>query len=93
MPLERDIEDKAVRKAKKLGWLVVKMAAPGARGWPDRLFISQEGVHVWIEFKVPGKVPTQLQSHRLSELRKRDCNAYWVDSVDACLEILGKFAV
>lgn len=50
-PRERDIEAACGLIARERGWLFYKMIGARARGLPDRLLISPEGKHIWVEFK------------------------------------------
>ena len=74
--LESNIEDTVVKVAVDLGYIVLKLTPEGQRGWPDRVFINQEGVHVYIEFKRPGEKPRKLQEYRYKMLADRGCNVY-----------------
>jgi hypothetical protein len=53
-PLEKTIEARFVKEAKKLGCMVRKLNGMGARDWPDRLVLIPGGAVVLIEFKRPG---------------------------------------
>ena len=63
--LECDIEDPCVAKARRRGWWVKKFKTPAQRSAPDDIF-AKNGRVFWIEFKAPGKKPTdkQLDYHR-----------------------------
>jgi hypothetical protein len=60
------------------------------RGYPDRQFILNKGVVVWIEFKAPGEEPTPLQYHRIDELLKNGHYAFWFDDHDDAVQALVK---
>ena len=90
--LEKDIEAKVVKWAKKNGWLSIKYTPMGVRGWPDRIFISPEGRHVWIEFKKPPNKPTELQQYRIDSLKKQRVLVAWFNDADDCIIYLGTFA-
>ncbi|MFC3724473.1 VRR-NUC domain-containing protein [Neoaquamicrobium sediminum] len=79
--LESYIERKVCEYAKKLGWLVRKLQWVGRHGAPDRLFI-RAGRVVFIEFKAPGKKPTEHQRLELERLREQGMEAYVVDDID-----------
>lgn len=79
---ELQIENKVVDYAKRRRWIVLKLNNQWSKGWPDRLFISPTGVHVYIEFKRPGNVPTELQKKRMRDLKANMCNVYWADNVE-----------
>jgi hypothetical protein len=85
--LEVSIEDKVVKWAKKHKFLTPKVKFVES-GYPDRLFISPYGHTIFIEFKRPGEVPSDIQYHRLSELTKRGIPATWSDSVHESIRIL-----
>lgn len=91
--LEVDVENAAVTWAEARGWLSLKMTPTAQKGWPDRLFVSTCGIHVWIEFKKPGKTPRKLQAYRIKQLRKRAVNAYWTDNLEGAQEILRFYGV
>ena len=91
--LEADIEQAAVDWATARGWESIKFTPRGNRGWPDRIFISLCGLHVWIEFKKPGETPRKLQAYRIKQLRKRAVNAHWTDSLNEAKEILTFYEV
>tara|TARA_R110000851_G_scaffold134448_2_gene269744 strand:+ start:165 stop:446 length:282 start_codon:yes stop_codon:yes gene_type:complete len=86
--LEKDIENKVVKWAEKNGFIVLKLNNPWSRGWPDRLFISPMGNHVYIEFKRPGGKVRKLQMHRQRQLHKNMCRAFMVDNEELAIEIL-----
>lgn len=84
---EKDIEKKVVDLAKKAGWLVYKWVSPSQRGVPDRIFIK-DGSVVFIEFKAPGKKPTQLQAHTIKKLREHFMVVHVCDSVESAVDAL-----
>lgn len=59
--LEKDIEAQCREIAARNGCRLIKLVSPGNPGVPDRLLLMP-GRHVVIEFKRPGKKPTELQS-------------------------------
>ncbi len=87
MMRERDIEKRVVDLAKKAGWLVFKWVSPSQRGVPDRIFIK-DGTVVMIEFKAPGKKPTQLQAHVIKQLRAHFMVVHVCDSVESAVDAL-----
>jgi hypothetical protein len=89
--LEISIEGKVVNWAKKHGWIVLKLNNPWSRGWPDRLFISPEGNHIYIEFKKPGGAVRKLQLVRLRSLDDHGCTTFIVDNVKQGIHILNEF--
>lgn len=82
MPVLEKVIERGVRAdAEEMGYLVLKVQFFEG-GYPDRLFISPKGVHVYIEFKRPGEVPEPRQNYRISELRNRNVIAFWSDNYD-----------
>lgn len=84
---ERDIEAKATALAKKAGWLCFKFVSPSQRGVPDRIFIK-DGRVVFIEFKAPGKKPTQLQAQTIRKMQAEGCEVYVCDSIESAVDAL-----
>lgn len=84
---EKDIEKKVCDLAKKAGWLTYKFVSPSQRGVPDRIFIRQ-GTIIFIEFKAPGKKPTQLQHHTIMKLRLSGMTVHVCDSVESACDAL-----
>lgn len=82
--LEKHVEAAVCRYAKSAGCLIRKMNGLGYAGWPDRLFITAEGVQFWIEFKAPGKLRnlSSGQEAVIEELRARKQIVYVVDDVE-----------
>jgi hypothetical protein len=64
--LERDVQARCVAHARSLGWWARKFSSPSQRAVPDYIF-GKAGCTVFVEFKAPGKQPTenQLDEHRL----------------------------
>lgn len=91
--LEYSIEEKADAYATGEGYLIFKFTPMGQRGWPDKVYISRTGVHVYIEYKRPGKKPRKLQDHRLAQMKGRGCNVHWVDNIDDAKWVLDKYAM
>jgi hypothetical protein len=79
---EARVRAPVIRWAKANGFLHFRLSfRPGvARGLPDDLFVTPFGVHVWAEFKRPGKCPTELQMTRLVRLQERGVAAFWCDA-------------
>lgn len=76
---EAKVRDPVVKWAKKNGVGHVRMTfrAGVRQGTPDDLFLFPGGVCCWVEFKRPGKVPTELQAHRIQKLREYGFWAVW----------------
>lgn len=82
--LESAIEKYSCAKAKKAGWLPIKV---GHSGWPDRLFLKN-GRYVWVEFKQPGKKPRALQKIKIMELTEQKAEVHVISSVAGLMEAL-----
>ena len=80
--LESQIEKAVVEYAKKHGVLSLKLYNAFSSGWPDRLFITKQGRHFYIEFKKPGEKPRTLQLHRMEQLRNNNCVCYVCDTYE-----------
>lgn len=48
-------------------------------GYPDRLSVLPNALHVWIEFKHRGKLPEPIQSYRMRTLRDAGALVGWTD--------------
>lgn len=88
--LERDIENKVVKHAKKRGLVVRKMNGLGNRSWPDRLFMGRDASILWIEFKREGEeaTPDQLLNHEM--LKELGHHVHMVDDVNDGIALVNK---
>lgn len=77
---ETGIERYAVKAAKEKGWIVHKLYNPASAGWPDRLFVTLHGHHMYVEFKAEGEQLRPLQIHRCNELANNGCEVYVIDN-------------
>lgn len=77
---EKDIESACKAKARRLGWLVRKYSSPHNSAVPDDLFIKGGRV-IFVEFKAPGKKPTELQAEEIKKMREAGATVYVVDSI------------
>ena len=62
-----------------------------ANGYPDRLCLFSGGRSIWVELKSTGKRPTQLQVHRLHQLREMGHWAVWADTREKIDKLLEPF--
>jgi hypothetical protein len=79
--LERDIEEKVGRYANARDILTRKFTSPQHRSVPDRLYTFPNGYAVYIEFKAPGKKPSDGQRREMNQLIKRKQWVYVVDDI------------
>lgn len=77
--LERQVENPVVDYAKKQGMKVRKMNGQGFNHWPDRLFLGEEGLSFWVEFKRPGGVLSPGQEIMIDDLRRMGHRVYVCD--------------
>lgn len=66
--LEKDIERAFCEYAKKKGCIPYKFTSPARRSVPDRMIVGPNGLVIFIEFKAPGKKPTDAQDREISRL-------------------------
>lgn len=78
---EAKIEKVVCDYSERRRWWALKLAAPGASGFPDRTFLSKGHVF-FIEFKRPGFEPRRLQKFIHTKLRKLGFDVYVVDDIE-----------
>ncbi len=88
--LEKELEKKCKEYAELDGWLSIKVSPDSQRGWPDRVFISPGGKHIYVEFKMKGGQPRELQLYRMEQLRQHKCLVWLVDDVEDFKSWLGE---
>lgn len=87
---ESYVEDRVCRYARARGWVSIKLAGPGDRGKPDRLFLSKGERVKFIEFKAPGKKPTVLQQRFLDQLFNLGFEVHIIDHPDQAAGVFGE---
>lgn len=80
MDLERDVEQRLVRKVEELSGLCIKA---GQDGWPDRIVMLPGGVLVWVELKRKTGKLSDLQRYRRTQLEQVGQRVQYLWSVDA----------
>lgn len=85
--MEIDIENHAVKEARKRGWLAHKVKWADCRGAPDRCFIGF-GKVVFIEFKRPGNKLKGQQKRMFERIRSRFPRCFVCTSAEDALAIL-----
>lgn len=73
---ESVIQKKCVAYARDFKFKAKKV---GTDAWPDYLFINLRGVHLWVEFKAPGKTLSPRQQLMVNELRGRHVKVCVID--------------
>jgi hypothetical protein len=86
--LERDIEGWAKPYARKDGWYVRKVAAPGRRSMPDDVFKKKRRRGFYCEFKATGCEATDLQKEEHRVMRAAGYVVYVCDSRELFAKIL-----
>ena len=89
--LEADLQAAAVRWARAQGWFARRYKGPGRRSHPDYMFIRRSVV-LWIEFKLPGKEPTELQLKEIREMIAHGAIVYWLDCLEDAKAVLAAHA-
>ena len=86
---ESDIEKKVCKHAQSLGWITPKFKSPMNRGVLDRIFMrgrpGENGVTpqlVYVEFKAPGKKPTDQQDTVHKQYREMGFPVWVIDNAD-----------
>ena len=80
--LESKVENEVCDYAKKTyGFIPYKFTSPARRSVPDRLFIGPGGLHFFIEFKAPGKLPTPKQTREINRLISLGHLVYVIDNI------------
>lgn len=77
--LEREIQAKVVEYARECGAYAVKLGLSNAVGIPDYMFIAKGRV-LFIEFKAPGKKPTERQLFEHMRMRGYGAEVEVVDN-------------
>lgn len=84
---ESDVENPSKAKARAAGWYVRKYKSPGNRSAPDDLF-AKHGCIFFVEFKAPGKEPTEKQLEEHALMRAAGLRVYVCDNRALFAQIL-----
>ena len=76
--------------ARRRGWFARRYKGPGRRSHPDYLF-AYRGRVLFIEFKLPGNEPTDLQWVEIREMLSHGLSVLWLDSIDDFEAVLDVF--
>lgn len=66
---------------KKYDAIAYKFTSPQRRNVPDRIVVFPNGVLIFIEFKAPGKLPTEGQNREISRLKYRGQTVLLIDDI------------
>lgn len=81
--LERSLIKQAKAYVHSLGGVAIKNTGTFAeKGLPDLTIVLRGCPPIFVEFKIPKKMPTPLQFLQLSRLREAGAATTWVDSID-----------
>ena len=87
--LERDIEDAVCKHARKqYKMLTLKFTSPQRRNVPDRIFLGFNGLMFFIEFKAPGKTPSDGQAREINRIEGRGHRVYVCDDIEEGKDII-----
>lgn len=90
--LERVIERKLTREARRAGFLCLKLNVSGTRGWPDRLLIGPGGLVRFVELKRGrGAALSPIQERVRREIRSRGAEYIRVDTMKKISLALRKY--
>lgn len=81
---EGAIKDDCRKIAKRHRLLFENVQSKSRNGWPDTVcgLLPRGAGTVAVEFKVPGKEPTEQQWLRIREIRENGGRATWCDCVE-----------
>lgn len=85
--LEKDTEAKVKLWCEDRHIIYVKVKFSD-NGYPDRLMVFPNGIHVWWEAKKEGEEPETLQLYRIWALNQRGVIAFWTDNYDDTILVL-----
>jgi hypothetical protein len=90
--LEKDVQKQCVDWARARGYWARKFSSIAQRSVPDYLFsrVDLYGAHrlFAVEFKAPGKKPTEAQMDEMQKMREAGWEATWFDNVAEFKEYL-----
>lgn len=85
--LEKAIEARFVKECKARGALCLKQNITRTTGYPDRLVITKEGKHVWVELKTEKGALSERQKIVIEELKSRNVEVYVAYGLEQALVI------
>lgn len=89
--LEKDVEEPVCRYARDRGVMVRKYTSPQHRSVPDRLFVFDHGIHVYIEFKSPTGALSSGQEREINRLIEKRCYVYVINSPEVGIALVQAF--
>jgi len=89
--LESRIQSSVVRYAKSKGYIARKFSSQYDVGNPDYIFITPNGIVLFIEFKGSGKKPTQKQELIINLLINQGCLVFVIDNIEDGKRLIDKY--
>lgn len=86
--LEKDIQRKVRDYAERKGWYTRKWASANSKGVPDCIFVSPEGLVIFIEFKSEKGKTTKLQDVEIRKLRRNMAVVFVCNGVELGKKII-----
>lgn len=83
--VEGKLSSKVAKWARDHGIYETKLSS--GQGWPDRLFIFPNGRICFVEFKAPGKRPSERQQRIIDSLLRRKIATFVISDYDLIIEI------
>jgi hypothetical protein len=65
----------------KNGWIAFRLRSVDGSGWPDSFYI-RKGVAMFIEYKTPKGILSDIQLRRIAEIQEQRFDVYVVDSLE-----------
>jgi hypothetical protein len=84
---ESKTERDAVKYCVEEGGVTVKLQI---KGWPDRIFVTVSGVHIWCEFKSTVGKLAALQEYVAEQLELRGIKVHTIKSMRQFKELYDK---
>jgi hypothetical protein len=78
--LEAEVQEKCVTHARSKEWWARKFSSPANRAVPDYIF-GKAGCTVFVEFKAPGKKPTENQLEEHAKMAEAGLSVHVIDNV------------
>ena len=88
---ESYIESRVCLYYRQRGFLTIKFTSVNRRSVPDRIFIGDNGVLFFVEFKATGKKPTVLQDREIKRLREKGQKVFVIDDIKTGIRSIDEY--
>ncbi len=88
--LEKDVQSTCVKWARSRGWWARKFSSPANRSVPDYIF-GKDGCTIFVEFKAPGKLPTEAQLEEHKAMAEVGLSVHVIDDVAKFKSLFGEW--